>query len=194
MREIEIRRHSCTKKGEARGKGSHLSADGIALAREVSYAMGVFDFVLTSEVPRTLETAIAMGYAVDAQVGAPADVAGPAIDEIGHRERWSWEAPWVRFAEIVDQDGAVATFGRWLRETWVNALESVPDSGRVLVISHGRDIEVGVVACLQGVQTTDFSTWGEPLHQCEGVRMSYQNGSFLDPRILRARRCAAAGA
>jgi hypothetical protein len=35
MRTIGIRRHSYTKKGEARGKGSHLSAQGVALARQI---------------------------------------------------------------------------------------------------------------------------------------------------------------
>jgi hypothetical protein len=68
MRIIEIRRHSYTKKGNARGKGSHLSAEVIALAREIGNHIGPFDIVLTSYSPRTLETAIAMGFAVDEQL------------------------------------------------------------------------------------------------------------------------------
>ena len=63
MRMIEIRRHSYTKKGEGRGKGSHLSAEGVALARQVGGETGPFDLVLTSPVPRSLETAVAMGFA-----------------------------------------------------------------------------------------------------------------------------------
>ena len=58
MPTIEIRRHSYTKKGESRGKGSHLSAEGVALAREIGHHIGPFDLVLTSDSPRTLETAI----------------------------------------------------------------------------------------------------------------------------------------
>ena len=65
MRSIQIRRHSYTKKGAARGKGSHLSAAGVTLARRIGAETGPFELVLTSTVPRTLETAIAMGYAVD---------------------------------------------------------------------------------------------------------------------------------
>ena len=68
MRTIDIRRHSYTKKGEARGKGSHLSQPGIDLARKVGETLGPYDLVLTSLIPRTVETAIAMGYAVDMQV------------------------------------------------------------------------------------------------------------------------------
>jgi hypothetical protein len=71
MRIIQIRRHSYTKKGEARGRGSHLSAEGVALAREIGSQIGPFDLVLTSHSPRTLETAIAMGFAVDVIVAGP---------------------------------------------------------------------------------------------------------------------------
>jgi hypothetical protein len=65
MRTIEIRRHSYTKQGEAQGHGSHLSADGVRLAREVGAQIGPFAYVAASVVPRTVETAIAMGFAVD---------------------------------------------------------------------------------------------------------------------------------
>ncbi len=41
MRTIEIRRHSYTKKGEARGKGSHLSPEGVTLAREIGNHIGL---------------------------------------------------------------------------------------------------------------------------------------------------------
>jgi broad specificity phosphatase PhoE len=190
MREIEIRRHSCTKKGPSRGRGSHLSSDGVALAREVSLEMGTFDLVLTSEVPRTLETAIAMGFAVDEQQAIPTEIASAAMAEIGHHDRWTWETPWVRFFEMIDTGGPVARLGSWLREMWIAALESVPDDGRVLVVSHGRMIEVGVISCLSDALPADLATWGESLHQCEGVRLSYEKGQFCDPRIFRTRRCA----
>ncbi len=68
MRTIEIRRHCYTKKGDARGKGSHLSAAGVGQARGIGEQIGPFNLVLTSTVPRTLETAIAMGFAVDEQL------------------------------------------------------------------------------------------------------------------------------
>jgi broad specificity phosphatase PhoE len=189
MREIEIRRHSCTKKGEGRGQGSHLSTDGVALAREVSEGMGRFDLVLASEIPRTLETALAMGYAVDALLETPHEIADPAMEEIGHHERWGWDAPWERFAEFVRQGGAVTEFAHWIRRAWTAALNTVPDGSRVLIISHGRYIEIGVIACLDGAPDFDLAGWGEPLHQCEGVRLSYDNHQFGDPRLLRTRHC-----
>ena len=47
MRTIEIRRHAHTKKGEGRGKGSHRSTEGVALARKIGGEIGPFDLVLT---------------------------------------------------------------------------------------------------------------------------------------------------
>jgi hypothetical protein len=65
MRWLEVRRHSLTKKGAARGRGSHLSAHGVALARAIGADLGSVAYVVTSASPRAVETAIAMGLAVD---------------------------------------------------------------------------------------------------------------------------------
>lgn len=192
MREIEIRRHSCTRKGIDRGRGSHLSPEGVHLAREIGMHMRKFDLVLTSEEPRTLETAIALGFAVDDTFSIPQDISVPALAALGHHERWSWDEPWVRFAKTVRQGGPVFRFGAWLRAAWVDALESTGDGGHVLVISHGRHIEAGVVGCLGDMAPPDFAHWGKPLHQCEGVRLSYAQGKFTDPCLIRTRRCAEA--
>ncbi|HEV8298679.1 MAG TPA: hypothetical protein VGQ20_15340, partial [Acidimicrobiales bacterium] len=64
-RVLEVRRHSHTKQGEARGRGSSLSRDGVALARVLGARTGPFAYVCTSQAPRTLETALAMGFSVD---------------------------------------------------------------------------------------------------------------------------------
>ena len=60
MRTLEVRRHSLTKKGTARDRGSHLSARGVALARMVGVELGAIAYVVTSDSPRPIETAIAM--------------------------------------------------------------------------------------------------------------------------------------
>jgi len=77
-----------------------------------------------------------------------------------------------------------------LREAWTRALESVPDEGRVLVISHGRMIETGVAACLPALPDAILAGWGEPLHHCEGITLGYAAGAFRNPELARARRCA----
>jgi broad specificity phosphatase PhoE len=182
MRTIEIRRHAYTKKGEGRGKGSHLSTEGVALARKIGDEIGPFDLVLTSPVPRALETAIALGFAVDDQPEALGDLSPAVLEEIGHHERWTWKEPFITFAHFVRQGGPTTWMGERQREAWVRALESAPTSGRVLIISHGRIIESGLVTC---VPDGDFSTWGPSFHHCEGVRMTFDEGRFHGVQLLR---------
>jgi broad specificity phosphatase PhoE len=183
MRTIKIIRHSYTKKGEARGKGSHLSAEGVALAREIGNNIGTFDLVLTSHSPRTLETAIAMGFAVDEQLEALGDITHEVIEEIGHHERWAWEYPFLTFAQFVDRGGPTARMGKRQQEAWMNALESAPANGSLLVISHGRVIESGLVTC---IPDGDFISWGAPFRHCEGINMNYAEGRFIDVQFLRS--------
>ena len=181
-RTIEIRRHSYTKKGDARGKGSHLSAQGVTLAREIGNHIGPFDLVLTSHIPRALETAIAMGFAVDEQLDSLGDFPPEVIEEIGHHERWDWEYPFSTFALLVERGGPTARMGKRQQEAWMNALESTPANGSVLVISHGRIIESGLVTC---VPSGDFASWGAPFLHCEGVKMNYAEGRFSDAQFRR---------
>jgi len=183
MRLIEVRRHSLTKKGEGRGKGSHLSPEGVALARKIGGEIGPFDLVLTSLVPRTQETAIALGFAVDDQLEALGDLSPAVQEEIGHHERWAWEEPFVTFAHLVQKGGPTARMGERQREAWVRALESVPADGRVLIISHGRIIESGLVTCLPD---GDFSAWSPAFRHCEGARMTFAEGQFQAVQLLRA--------
>ncbi len=182
MRSILIRRHSYTKKGAARGKGSHLSAAGVALARRIGAESGPFDLVFTSTVPRALETAIAMGFAVDEQLDVLGDIPPGLREEVGHHDRWAWETPFVRFAELIAGGGATARLGEIQRETWVEALECVPPAGRVLIISHGTLVEAGLVTC---IPHGDFAAWGLPFRHLEGVELQYEDGQFTAIRFLR---------
>ena len=68
-RHLAVFRHAPTKKGEGRGQGSHLSAEGVTLARQIGADLGPFDRVYVSTIPRTMETALAMGYAVTRILG-----------------------------------------------------------------------------------------------------------------------------
>jgi broad specificity phosphatase PhoE len=179
---VDIRRHSYTKKGVLRGRGSHLSQEGIDLAQRIGERSGPYDRVLTSRIPRTFETAIAMGFAVDDQLESLGDIPAEAQQEIGHHERWSWEEPFVQFARLVEQGGPTAQMARQQVQVWTEALRSVPQHGRVLIISHGRVIETGLVAA---VPTGDYRGWGKPFHHCEGVRLTYADGVFSVEQFLR---------
>ena len=182
MKTIEIRRHCYTKKGEARGKGSHLSAEGVIQARYIGEVIGPFDMVLTSHIPRTLETALAMGFAVDEQLEVLGDIPAEVWEEIGHQERWTWNEPFVLFAEFIARDGPTSQMGKRQQATWIQVLESMPEDGSVLVISHGRVIESGLVS---SVPDGDFASWGKPFHHGEGVRMQYYAAQFHNVEFQR---------
>ncbi len=91
-----------TKKGATRGRGSHLSASGVELARLVGMQLGAFGYVLTSASPRAIETAVAMGYAVDDAIDMPP---GYVVGEVAHHGQWSWQQPYVTYAELVGHGG-----------------------------------------------------------------------------------------
>ena len=105
MRWLEVRRHSLTKKGAARDRGSHLSAEGVALARFVGASLGPFARVVTSTSPRAIETALAMGFAVDDTVELPS---GDVPGEVEHHDQWRWPRPFRTYAELLGRGGRLA--------------------------------------------------------------------------------------
>jgi hypothetical protein len=98
------------------------------------------------------------------------------------QERWAWKEPFVTFAHFVRQGGPTTRMGERQREAWMRALESAPDSGRVLIISHGRVIESGLVTC---IPDGDFPAWGASFQHGEGVRMAFAEGRFQGVQLLR---------
>lgn len=104
MRWLEVRRHSLAKKGMARGRGSHLCARGVALARAVGAELGPIAYVATSQSPRAIETAITMGLAVDDTFDLPG---GYVPGEVGHHDQWSWPHPHLTYAELIRQGGGI---------------------------------------------------------------------------------------
>jgi hypothetical protein len=96
VRHLEVRRHSLRKTGG----GSQISQAGVDLARRVGASIGPFHRVAASVSPRTRETAIAMGFAVDEELVTLLDEEATAAEF--EANRW-WEAPqpFVALADIV---------------------------------------------------------------------------------------------
>ncbi len=106
VRRLEIRRHSLTKKGIARGRGSHLSQAGVDLARTVGSQLPHPSYVAVDGAPRHLETALSMGFAVDEQSAWPS---GYVVGEVEHHDQWRWEQPFVHYAALTsDRSGLLA--------------------------------------------------------------------------------------
>lgn len=176
MKRLEVRRHSLTQKGA----GSALSQAGIELARRIGSTLGPFDRVLATEVARTVETAVAMGFAVHDTVDAGLDRA--FWDEAGRHQEWSSPDLASFYREALASGGEIARVGRAQRDAWLAALGEVPDGRAVLAISHGHAIESGL---LTSAPESDFvlTSLFEP---CEGFRCTIDHDLFVDIEILRA--------
>lgn len=171
MKTIEIRRHSIRTK-----PGEHLSQQGVTLARLIGQNLGPFDRVVTSTVPRAFETAIAMGFAVDEQ-NEIMSTYGSAVER---------EAPWplslAGYAEVVRNGGAAAKYANQLAAVYSRLVDYLSEGRSALVINHGGVLELGAVACLPNA---DHVSWGAHFEPCEGVRLFWNDGKFVDAEILR---------
>jgi broad specificity phosphatase PhoE len=171
MKILEIRRHSIRNP-----LGEHLNQKGVSLARFAGNAIGPFERVYTSTLPRAFETAIAMGFAVDEQ--------NELISAYGREiEREApWPQPFINYAEIINQKGAAASYAKKLAQYYLNIMSLISEGGSALVINHGGVVEMGVIGCLP---ETDFSSWGDAVSYCEGARLFWDEGKFVSGEVLR---------
>ena len=156
--------------------GDHLSQHGVTLARLVGQNLGPFDRVMTSTLPRAFETAIAMGFAVDEQI----ELMSTYGDDV------EWEVPWpstpVKYAEAIRNDGAAVRYANQLADVYHQLVDDLPEGRAALIINHGGVLELGAVACLPNA---DHESWGSHFDYCEGIRLFWEDGKFVNGEILR---------
>ena len=171
MKILEIHRHSIRSP-----LSDHLNQKGVTLARLVGQNIGPFDRVVTSTLPRAFETAIAMGFAVDEQ--------NELMNTYGRNveQEAPWPQPFVNYAQIVKREGAAAKYAQKLAQYYASVLDTISEGGSALVINHGGVVELGIVGCLPNI---DFSAWGDSVSYCEGARLFWDDGRFVDGEILR---------
>jgi broad specificity phosphatase PhoE len=186
MRWLEVRRHSLTKEGVDRGHGSELSARGVALARAAGADLGPVSYVVTSAVPRAIETAIAMGCSVDEAVHLPS---GYVPGEVAHHEQWSWPRPYVRYADLLGTAKGLAAVARVHQAVWTEAVSAVPEGATALVVCHGGAIEPALVTCLPNAA---HASWGTPFAHCDGARLGFHDNRFVTIRFRRVSGLTAA--
>lgn len=171
MKTIEIRRHSIRNK-----PGQHLNQQGVTLARRVGESTGPFARVITSTVPRAFETAIAMGFAVDEQ-NELISTTGDFVEA---------EAPWPmlpeEYARVIRKGKAAARYAQLLADFYHSLADRLEDGESALVINHGGIVELGAIACLPDA---DYASWGSYFEYCEGVRLFWEDGKFVNAEILR---------
>src|SRR5512141_2351481 len=171
MKTIEIRRHSIRSK-----PGQHLSQQGVTLARLVGQNLGPFDRVVTSTLPRSFETAIAMGFAVDEENELMSTYGSSVELEI------PWPATLAEYAMIVRKDGAAARYAYQLLDVYQHLIDYLAEGRAALVINHGGVVELGAVAALTNA---DHEFWGLHFECCEGIRLFWNDGTFVNAEILR---------
>jgi broad specificity phosphatase PhoE len=153
-----------------------LNQPGVTLARLVGQNLGPFDRVVTSTLPRAIETAIAMGFAVDELN----ELMSSYGNDVEH------EAPWpltlAEYAEVIRRGGAVMRYANQLVAVYTKLADYLMDGRAALVINHGGILEMGAIACLPNA---DHSSWGSHFGYCEGIRLFWDGGKFVDGEILR---------
>ena len=126
MKFIEIRRHSIRSQ-----PGDHLNQSGVTLARFVGQNLGPFDRVVTSTLPRAIETAVAMGFAAD-ELNETMSAYGNAVGK---------EAPWplslAGYAEVVSKGGAATHYANQLVVVYDKLANYLAEGRAALVINHG---------------------------------------------------------
>lgn len=170
MKTLEVRRHTMRQK-----PNSHLSQEGLDLANLVGASSGSYDFVVTSPQPRAIETAIAMGYAVDEQWTELGYLPKEVFDEI------NWPQSFEGLGQSVARGKVSQMFAQSQADLWVSVIERLSSSQRALIITHGGIIELGAI----GIQpNANLEKWGMAIGYCEGIRITC-DGKNKDCKILR---------
>jgi broad specificity phosphatase PhoE len=172
MRYLEVRRHSFTKTGQDRDRGSRLTQEGVSAARTVGAGLGPISYVAVSEVPRTLETAIAMGLAVDDTLPLGSGFAVVAVPD----DPWAWTLPYVRYHELLDDPGPLAEVTAAELDLWRSVVLHVGEGEVALIVTHGGSIEPTLVAALPEAH---LEGWGPPFAPLDGVRLGFDAGRWI---------------
>ncbi|MBY9000515.1 MAG: phosphoglycerate mutase family protein [Candidatus Heimdallarchaeota archaeon] len=174
MKYIELRRHSKRNKSSP-----HLSQEGVRLAREIGDRLGPYYKVYSSYAPRAIQTAVAMGFAVN-----------EISDEIsmtpaGIEKEIKWGMNFDEYANVIEKGYKTAKYSNELVSYLLKLSNPMPESSTLLLISHGGLIEIATIGC---VPELDYTLWGEALDECEGVKLTIENKKFTEARLLRIKK------
>jgi broad specificity phosphatase PhoE len=177
MRLLEIRRHARRER-----PAPHLIQRGVAMARALGADLGPFDRVVTSPQPRCIETAVAMGFAVDEEIPALAGEDGFGEAVPGLPDDFDWDGGYAAFGRLLARGGPFAAFANGQAAIWLDVARALPEGGRALIIGHGGAIEAGAVAACPDA---DHAAWGRTARHCEGVLVGVEGDRFVSVEVLR---------
>jgi len=156
--------------------GDHLNQPGVTLARLLGENMGPFDRVVTSTLPRAIETAIAMGFAVDEQNELMTSYGMDVEQEV------PWPSSPAEYVSAIRRRKVAASYADQLKTLYTKLADYIIHGRSALVINHGGVLELGAIACLPDA---DHSSWGPHFDYCEGIKLFWENGKFENGEILR---------
>ncbi len=145
------------------------------MARRVGEGIGPFDLVVASPLPRAIETAVAMGFAVGEIVEELWEL-GPGVeDEV------DWDAGFGAFVDAYRLGGTTASYCDRMAGMLRSLADRLPEGGAALAVSHGGIVE----ACAVGVDPDTAASFGGSAGYCEGVRISYPDDVEPHVEVLR---------
>jgi hypothetical protein len=92
-----------------------------------------------------------------------------------------WDQGYVEWAKAFQAEALIREYCNTLKYLMLEALESVPRGGKLLIISHGGIVEASMVAALPG---EDFSGWGGPAGHFEGAELLVESDQFVSGKPL----------
>jgi hypothetical protein len=149
------------------------------MARRLGARLAEPSYVAVGDQPRHLETAIAMGFAVDEQTSWPSGYVDGAVK---HHDQWTWPEPFVRYGELLGRESRLARVAEAHLAHWRRILDHVPEGGSGLIVSSGGSIEPVLVAAFPDA---DHASWGGAFYQLEGATLVADGSAFTGITLRR---------
>ena len=137
--------------------------------------IGPFERVITSPIPRAIETAQIMGFEVDESLDELSEVPEISIP---------WDAGFARYAEFYYMDIVLKDWADSLKDLITRIAQTLTEKGSALIVSHGGVVEASAVGCMPQY---DFRSWNFKVDYCEGVRLEFEGNQFVDVKFLGAK-------
>ena len=163
---LEVRRHSIRKTDG----GSQLSQAGVALARRIGADLGMFERVVTTVSPRSRETAIAMGFAVDYELVTLRMGNSSVYDEVCAFVWDSVSSPFVGAAQLISNNGSYTLYAHSLAALLRDIMTPLKSEDTALFIGHAGELEAALVACFPDEA---HELWGGMFKPMEGARLTF---------------------
>jgi broad specificity phosphatase PhoE len=167
---IEVRRHA-----ERHKPGDNLNAGGVARAGKASARNRAFALVVTSPVTRAVQTAVAMGHAVDEDDWTMATMGGSM-------NAFPWQDGFAAMQRAIRENPVAAAYATHQTAQLRYWLSRIEPGEALLVVSHGGIAEVGIIGLLGDV---DVSGFGPSLDTCEGARLEFDRDRVTHVDLLR---------